>query len=151
MFGGHMHRKELVELIESKLDTHQSALGSEAISFITFIRNELLDLKEDTLQMKLDSCNKERALFKLADAFYEHLRWQMGCEFGGIGLGDKRPFGNSSVEIDILRISEVLTYDEYSNLDEDDQDTAEQYARDLYGMLPDFLRGQWAKRQGNPK
>lgn len=47
--------------------------------------------------------NKKEDLTKLAHAFYKNLEitpW----EFGGIGLDPKRPFGNSNVPEDLLRI-----------------------------------------------
>lgn len=39
----------------------------------------------------------------LADAFFDNLIINK-CEFGGIGLDGKRPFGNGDVEADMLEI-----------------------------------------------
>lgn len=59
-------------------------------------------------------------LDKLAIAFFKNL--EVGrSEFGSIGLDAKRPFGNSSVEYDVLKIIEVMLSEEL-----------EEYARDLY-------------------
>jgi len=44
---------------------------------------------------------QEQDLAKLADAFFANLIID-SCEYGGIGLDSKRPFGNSDVEADIL-------------------------------------------------
>jgi hypothetical protein len=42
-------------------------------------------------------------LEKLAQAFFDNLQID-NCEYGGIGLDSKRPFGNSDVEADILEL-----------------------------------------------
>lgn len=55
-------------------------------------------------------------------------------EYGGWGLDDKRPFGNSDVETDILKLIGIGAGDEgYSA-------AQREYAADLYGRLGDFLR-----------
>lgn len=43
---------------------------------------------------------------KLEREFFVNLQ-RGNCEYGGIGLDDKRPFGNSDVEGDILEIIEA--------------------------------------------
>ncbi len=47
--------------------------------------------------------DKEQDLKRLAIAFFKNLMVD-NCEYGGIGLDNKRPFGNSSVEYDMLEI-----------------------------------------------
>lgn len=53
--------------------------------------------------MKVSDRNRTDDLEKLAHAFYKNLEIDI-VEFGGIGLDSKRPFGNSDVCEDILRI-----------------------------------------------
>lgn len=72
----------------------------------------------------------------LAQAFFDNLVMD-NCEFGGIGVDSKRPFGNSFVEGDILEIIE------WDPEDEDDGYSEKQleYARDLYlGKLIPYLK-----------
>ena len=46
--------------------------------------------------------NKDKDLRKLAKAFFDNLEgWNESYDFVGIGLNDKRPFGNTAVEYDI--------------------------------------------------
>ena len=85
---------------------------------------------------------KKQHLFKLADAFFDNLEID-NCEYGGIGLNSKRPFGNSYVQGDILEIIGVKEEHEsfagelqYSHAQED-------YADELYGELIPFLREKW--------
>lgn len=49
--------------------------------------------------------NEKKDLEKLSQAFFKNLQID-DCEFGGIGLDSKRPFGNSNVCEDILEIIE---------------------------------------------
>jgi hypothetical protein len=69
------------------------------------------------------SINKD--LNKLALAFFNNLQYDRYGEFGGIGLDDKRPFGNSYVEGDILDIIDWRNEDS-------DTDEQKEYARELY-------------------
>lgn len=48
--------------------------------------------------------DKEADLSKLADAFFDNLIFDNGCEYGSIGTDPKRPFGNSDVEGDVVEI-----------------------------------------------
>lgn len=48
--------------------------------------------------------NIEADCSKLASAFFDNLQFDGSCEFGSIGTDCKRPFGNSNVESDILKI-----------------------------------------------
>lgn len=83
--------------------------------------------------------NLQEDLKLLGIAFFEHIQLDTNCEFGSIGLDCKRPFGNSSVEYDILKIigwdigdedegrePQVYTDEKGNVLDGDE------YARDLY-------------------
>ncbi len=47
--------------------------------------------------------NEGEDLAILADAFFDNLKIS-NCEYGGIGLDCKRPFGNSDVESDMLEL-----------------------------------------------
>lgn len=83
--------------------------------------------------------NKQDDLEKLALAFFVNLR--IGdCEYGGWGLDDKRPFGNSDVEGDILDII-GLEYDEDKNYEQ------REYASEIYGELGDYLATEWRRRK----
>lgn len=74
---------------------------------------------------------------KLADAFFDYLQ-RGGCEYGGWGLDDKRPFGSSSVEASILDILGATPEDHGYYSDEQHN-----YANALYANLGIFLRNQW--------
>jgi len=80
----------------------------------------------------------ESDLKKLANAFFKNLQID-NAEFGAIGLDPKRPFGNSYVEGDILKIigHEPIYKDEWSR-------EQEEYARTLYykHLIP-YLCSQW--------
>lgn len=86
--------------------------------------------------------NENSDLYVLADAFFDNLQID-NCEYGGIGLDSKRPFGNSDVEGDILTMLEC-------EAEGDDGHSAcwsyEQlsYARTLYHekLIP-FLQTRW--------
>ena len=76
---------------------------------------------------------------KLAKAFFDNLVREERCEFGGIGLDDKRPFGNSSVEEDILEIIGV----EMEGDDGEDKcwsSDQREYALNLYANLIPWLK-----------
>ena len=87
--------------------------------------------------------NEEADLKKLAKAFFEHLIFDDGCEFGSVGLDCKRPFGDSSVEYSIL----VLIEDKPQG-EEEGEWSPEQYdyARELYceKLIP-YLKKTCAK------
>lgn len=77
-------------------------------------------------------------LFKLADAYFDHLIFDSAAEYGSIGVDSKRPFGNSYVEGDILKIIGIpCPRDGYT-------DEQEEYARKLYieKLIP-FLKSMW--------
>jgi hypothetical protein len=46
---------------------------------------------------------KPEDMLKLEKAFFQNLQ-RDNCEYGGIGIDCKRPFGNSDVEGDILEL-----------------------------------------------
>lgn len=83
---------------------------------------------------------KQQHLYELADAFFDNLEID-NCEYGGIGLNSKRPFGNSYVQGDIFEIIGIEPEendDEYTKLQED-------YADELYSELIPFLQEKWKK------
>lgn len=81
-------------------------------------------------------------LEKLADAFFDNLERETRCEYGGWGLDDKRPFGNSDVNNDIFEIIGMKpTADDYFSKEQED------YATDLYDKLGEYLREQWERRK----
>lgn len=94
--------------------------------------------------------NKSKDLKKLADAFYKNLEitpW----EYGGIGLDPKRPFGNSDVPEDMLKIIE------WKKEGRDDEgpcytDYQIEYVDNLYkkDLIP-FLRRRWFERDSTKK
>jgi len=73
-------------------------------------------------------------LMKLLPAFVDRLR-RGDCEYGGWGLDDKRPFGNSDVAGDIAKIIGL-------QVDGDTGITGAQreYCDGLYDDLPEYLR-----------
>lgn len=78
----------------------------------------------------------------LADAFFANLEID-NCEYGGIGVDSKRPFGNSDVEADILEMLDRKPEgdDGYGKCWSSEQ---REYARDLYhrDLIP-YLRERW--------
>lgn len=46
---------------------------------------------------------KQDDMLKLEKAFFQNLQ-RDNCEYGGIGIDCKRPFGNSDVEGDVLEL-----------------------------------------------
>lgn len=89
----------------------------------------------------------ESHLEKLADAFFEALEREDRCEYGGWGLDDKRPFGNSDVEDDILEIIGE-TPDGDDGYRECWSSHQKAYAADLYDALGDYLRRRWNELKG---
>lgn len=82
-------------------------------------------------------------MLKLADAFYKALERDR-CEYGGWGIDDKRPFGNSDVEGDILEIlgAEMEGDDGHYKCWSRHQ---HQYAASLYDELGKFLEAEWKR------
>jgi len=83
---------------------------------------------EPSIKMERDT---EKDLRKLAEAFFENLVVD-DCEFGSIGLDPKRPFGNSSAEIDILEIIEYPPANHCSRCGDEYSEIQYDYARELY-------------------
>lgn len=69
----------------------------------------------------------------LADAFFKRLT-RRNCEYGGWGLDDKRPFGNSDASYDICDILGLEATEENRS-----------YADDVYSALGKHLQERWAK------
>jgi hypothetical protein len=88
--------------------------------------------------------NKGADVHILAAAFFDGLHID-DCEYGGIGLDPKRPFGNSDVDGDILEMigAEPEGDDGDSQCWSSDQ---RDYARSLYHeeLIP-YLREIWAE------
>jgi hypothetical protein len=86
---------------------------------------------------------------KLATAFFDHLQIDSN-EYGAVGVDGKRPFGNSDVEHDILKI---LGYN-VEGRDESDpngkpcrwSDGQREYAAALYRNLPSYLRRKYGSK-----
>lgn len=85
---------------------------------------------------------KNDDMLKLEKAFFQNLT-RIECEYGGIGVDCKRPFGNSDVEGDILEIIGAKP--------EGDDGEAEcwsskqrAYAAEMYGSLIAWLQGKYA-------
>lgn len=87
----------------------------------------------------MDSKN-QKDLAILADAFFAALQID-DCEFGGIGIDCKRPFGNSDVEADMLEMLDAEQEDPEEGWSMEQRD----YVRGLYHdeLIP-YLRAQWA-------
>ena len=85
----------------------------------------------------------QKDLKALADAFYNNLMID-NCEYGGIGLDDKRPFGNSSVTYDILEIINMPPAFECPNCGVEYSEEQRDYADSLYhGKLIGYLQQKW--------
>lgn len=85
--------------------------------------------------------DREGDMRKLAGAFFKYLDHDQDNEYGAIGVDSKRPFGNSDVEGDILRIIGV---DVDSENEQEDEEYRE-YAASLYNGLVDWLREFWKR------
>lgn len=93
--------------------------------------------------------NRQQDLEKLATEFFKNLRFDDSAYLGSWGLNQKRPFGNSDAERDILDIIgfkhscpncgfelDVEPQEEYS-------ESALEYARSLYKELGPYLKIRW--------
>jgi hypothetical protein len=94
--------------------------------------------------------NRSRAIdvHLLAKAFFAALRID-DCEYGGIGLDCKRPFGNSDADADILEIIGAEPEFETNGGDDEPNDWSEEqrdYASSLYheDLIP-YLQSIWAE------
>ncbi len=87
--------------------------------------------------------NTEQDLDKLADAFFDNLMID-DCEFGGIGLDSKRPFGNSDVETDMCKIIGMKPEWKCPDCGESYSTDQQEYVEDLYmGKLIPYLKKRW--------
>jgi len=86
--------------------------------------------------------NRNNDMLVLEKAFFQNLQ-RDNCEYGGIGVDCKRPFGNSDVEGDIL---EFLAKQPEGDDGEDKCWSSEQraYAAGLYDSLIDWLQKKYA-------
>lgn len=88
--------------------------------------------------------NEQADLEILAQAFFDNLQID-NCEYGGIGVDSKRPFGNSDVEGDIL---EMIDCEPQGDDGEDACWSSDQreYASRLYReyLIP-YLQAEWKK------
>ena len=81
-------------------------------------------------------------MLKLEKAFFQNLT-RIECEYGGIGIDCKRPFGNSDVESDILEIIGAKP-------EGDDGEYAcwsskqRAYAAAMYAGLIEWLQGKYS-------
>lgn len=99
--------------------------------------------KQKHEKMKMGNSKRNRAddMLKLERAFFDNLT-RNDCEYGGIGLDDKRPFGNSSVQADILEL--IGAKPEGDNGEEQCWSSAQNaYADELYNSLIDHLQKKY--------
>lgn len=102
------------------------------------------------VEVEITEEETRRHLDLLAQAFIDNLEYDGSCEFGSLGLDCKRPFGNSSVEIDILEIIGLIdSYDDFHNLGRDAEEEYKEYARTLYckKLIP-HIQETWSKFKG---
>lgn len=104
-----------------------------------------------TIQVIESDPDRKEHMDKLADAFFEYLERNDYCEYGGWGLDDKRPFGNSCVEPDI---AEIIGWDRGSVYENEngywDKDRRD-YLNGLYDDLGAYLKYKWKiMKDGKP-
>ncbi len=89
---------------------------------------------------------KDSDMEKLEKAFFKNLQ-RDNCEYGGIGIDSKRPFGNSDVECDILEdiLEENMTCDKCGHDTSEDgwSQGRREYAAALYDNLIDWLQKKY--------
>ncbi len=89
---------------------------------------------------------KDSDMEKLEKAFFQNLQ-RDNCEYGGIGIDSKRPFGNSDVECDILEdiLEETMICDKCGHDASEDGWSTEriEYAAALYDNLIDWLKKKY--------
>ena len=85
---------------------------------------------------------KQDDMLKLETAFFQNLT-RLECEYGGIGVDCKRPFGNSDVEGDIL---EIIGAKPEGDDGESECWSSKQraYAAEMYSSLIGWLQGKYA-------
>lgn len=82
--------------------------------------------------------NIKQDLEKLSQAFFKNLLGPPEEEY--IGLGAKRPFGNSSIDVDILEIIDAPTLGIEENTYSEEQ---YEYANELYALLVPYLQRKY--------
>ncbi len=97
------------------------------------------ELVDELLELFKEDPKREAHMEALADAFYEELTREQYCEYGGWGLDDKRPFGNSYVVGDMADIVGIDLPDE----EDDARDEVEAYLHELYDDLGLYLKYRW--------
>ena len=93
----------------------------------------------------MKSRDLEKDLELLASAFFENLQIN-NCEYGGIGLDDKCPFGDSDVNQTIMEILKMEPEVDCPNCGQIFLKTQSDYAEMLYRekLIP-YLQLQWHK------
>ena len=82
-------------------------------------------------------------MLKLEKAFFQNLQ-RDNCEYGGIGIDCKRPFGNSDVEADILEL--IGAQPEGDDGDAKRWSSAQlAYAQAMYSGLIDWLQAKYSR------
>jgi hypothetical protein len=93
----------------------------------------------------MENRNIDEDLRRLASAFYINLRISED-EYGGIGIDDKCPFGNSDVDSDIMQILDIRPLVNCPNCGYIYSDDQRAHVRDLYfNKLIPYLRKKWAE------
>ena len=100
---------------------------------------------EKILESFKDNPERETHMKLLAQAFFDNLE-RRDIEYGGWGLDDKRPFGNSLVEPDLAEIigwnrDEIWEPGGNGDFDLNKAD----YLHDLYSDLGPYLKFKWAQ------
>lgn len=87
--------------------------------------------------------NRDDDMLKMERAFFANLQID-NCEYGGIGLNSKRPFGNSDATGDILELIGAVPEgdDGYGACWSSKQN---EYADGLYGDLIEWLQRKYLK------
>jgi hypothetical protein len=80
----------------------------------------------------------------LAGLFFKHLYREENAEYGGWGLNNKRPFGNSDPATDILEELGVPRPEDGYPIE------FMRYAHELYDSLGDWLRDKWENNWSLP-
>jgi hypothetical protein len=94
----------------------------------------------------MDIRDEQKDLSILADAFFNNLIID-NCEYGGIGLDSKRPFGNSGVTTDMLEMLEVEPEFKCPNCGEEYSEAQHDYVDKLYRQkLIPYLQVEWKRR-----
>jgi hypothetical protein len=90
---------------------------------------------------------KDEHMEILEKAFFDNLM-RDNCEYGGIGLDDKRPFGNGGVSTDILEMLNIPIECPHCGRGTDDgySEEQEKYADALYDNLIPWLQNKYGSK-----